>query len=213
MEKQDLIELREDSMWGKKPDLPETFILFPNECIGGGAIRRWFQKEPNHKDSDIDLFYITTEEPHLEGNMQKRIAYFVENNYKRNETKNAITFSDERYKFQIIKKDFDSWKSIIEQFDFKCCQFLWVPSDEGLKILSKPDAVMSTARKHLALNQMNKGFEVDTLRRAFKYYAQGFKPCMGTFRDIALGLGMSAEDVNKQIEFSPGGGKRVIRFD
>ena len=52
------------------------------------------------------------------------------------------------------------------------------------------------------------------MRRAFKYQRKGFEPCLGTIRDIAEVIRtLNEEELKAQVELSPAGGKRFVRFD
>jgi len=57
-------------------------------------------------------------------------------------------------------------------------------------------------------------FAADSLRRAFKYQTKGFTPCAGTIRDLATAFTtITREQIQAQVEMSPNGGKRLVRFD
>jgi len=193
----DLIILQEQEMWGRLPsmsiDLPQGFV------IAGGAIRRWFTGE--EQTSDIDLFRVDGKEEYelpIKGLSKKRSTQ-IQDTYKLgNQT------------VQVIKRPYDSIENLIESFDYQHCQF----SYDGTTIYATKEAIITSVRKHLSLNNVIEGFELDTLRRAFKYCKQGFMPCVGTIQAIGKMLQDSDSILDEQAQLSPSGGRRkVIRFD
>lgn len=183
-------------------DKPKVNLTNTNTWIAGGAIRSWFVKE--HL-SDIDVF--SSNESHMErfktdnGITKEHLAFT---------SQNADTYKVNNFMIQLIKIYKPDIPSLFDSFDYTCCQFAW----DGTKIYSTTEAIVSTLRKHLSIHKIQKGYEVDSLRRAFKYYEKGYKPCMGTIRDLAKSFSEVKEEViQKQAEISPNGGYRIVRWD
>ena len=190
-----MIELSKQEMQGYIPDLeiPDGFV------IAGGSIRRWFTGEK--QDSDFDYFRIDGEENYklsIDG-----ISEIYSNQIQ-------TTYSLDGKRLQSIKKRYVSVEDLFEHFDFHHCQFAY----DGENIFTTKKAIISSLRKHLSFNNVIEGFELDTLRRAFKYQRQGFTPCSGTIADIAMMLKASDSDFDQQRIMSPNGGKKnIVRFD
>jgi hypothetical protein len=203
-----------DSQWmkGKAPEIkvPSGFL------VAGGAIRRWYSGEK--QDSDIDVFH---------GDPDRRKVLATEwESMKISSTKMNATYRIAGKIVQLIELDFpnDSYnidpdpeamecypEALFDKFDFHHCCWAW----DGKHVYTTPEAIMTTERKHLALHHPQNGFEMDTLRRAFKYQRSGFSPCVGTLQDL-VGMIRTAPDESlaHQIEYSPGGEKRkIIRYD
>jgi hypothetical protein len=52
------------------------------------------------------------------------------------------------------------------------------------------------------------------VRRSFKYQTKGFFPCAGTMRSLAEAIrSLTDDEIKKQVEMSPAGGQRIVRFD
>ena len=186
-------------MLGKKPE----FVL-PEGCwIAGGAIRAWFTGK--EVSNDIDVFAID----------EKRLVRFVEQNKLDASTKvskpSLDTYTHKGKPVQLIRVFSNDVDELLSKFDYTLCQFAW----DGNHVYSTLEAVISTERKHLSVNEFQEGFELDSLRRAFKYAEKGFRPCLGTIRDIAKRMNRVTESsLAKQEVMSPGGNKRgIIRFD
>lgn len=191
----DFLELEKNEMKGYLPELeiPEGFV------IAGGSIRRWFLGEK--QESDFDYFRVDDKkdwELPIKG-LKETYSNRVQTTYK---LKGKI--------IQAIKRPYSSVNGLFRQFDFHHCQFAYT----GDEIFTTKKAIISSTRKHLSLNTIIEDFELDTLRRAFKYQRQGFTPCEGTIADIAIKLKNSDSDFEKQKTMSPGGGKKsIIKFD
>ena len=175
----------EGLMYGRKPELelPEDGSVW----IAGGAIRRWFTGEKQDPKSDIDLFAMDFDRltAYAKG-MKFRQVY---------DTKNATTYKWRDQTIQTIKLTSPTPEESMAKFDFKHCQFAY----DGKKIYATDEAVICSLRKHLMFNNMLKGYEVDTLRRAFKYQREGYTPCGGTLRDLARALrGLTEEEIAGQ---------------
>lgn len=196
----EIITLRRDDMRGPVPPIAPA-----NGCwICGGAVRRWFKGEENL--SDVDVFSDKIE------NLEAFIETLKEDHTVRLalETPHADTYLVGNVKVQIIKIHQPDPVKLIESFDYNVCQFAWTETG----IIASREAVIGTLRGHLSVGVINKAFAVDSLRRAFKYTDKGYKPCLGTIRDIANSLReLTEEEVKKQVEMSPGGGIRFVRFD
>lgn len=180
---------------------PPKVHLIDGTWACGGSIRRWFTGEK--QNSDIDIF---------RRNEETERAFIVANsleNKTRNEAPNTLTWKDPP--IQIIRFDRSSIEEVLENFDFTICQFGW----DGNKIWTTPEAIISTTRKHLAVAKIQEGYELDSLRRAFKYAESGYCPCLGTLKEIGLAFARAtAEKVEQQSELSPGGGMRQkMRWD
>lgn len=187
-------------MRGKKPDI----TLVDGSCIAGGAVRQWFTGREGI--SDIDIFFQN------ESALKSFIAQSLPSNTAPvHQTVNADTYLKGEQVIQCIKlKYFVDIQELFDSFDFTCCQFAFCDG----KIYSTVEAVVSTLRGHLGIHKIQKGFELDSLRRAFKYQKKGFKPCLGTMRSLAESFrDIQPEDLAKQTEISPAGGKRLIRYD
>lgn len=195
----DIIKLSENMMLGKKPD---TVELVDDCWIAGGAIRSWFNREPA---SDIDIFFASFEQRDL----------FLEKNRLNKDNLAFSSTTADTYKkgnqlIQAIKIYKPTVEELFDSFDFTICQFAY----DDVEIFTTAEAIVSSLRKHLAVHKIQKGYEVDSLRRAFKYYEKGYKPCLGTIRDLALAFSMVQEaTIQQQIEISPGGGHRGVRWD
>lgn len=194
-----LLQLLLDDMRGKIPPIEPSCGCF----IAGGAIRRWFTG--GEKLSDIDVFGPS------KSHTDEFIKEFGLNAVQTDDTKNATTYAVAGVKLQVIKHYHPTIEALLESFDFNVCQFGW--SDDGIFATQK--AVIGVLRGHLSVATIHKDFAVDSLRRAFKYNAKGFTPCGGTIRDLANSLrGLTEEEVKKQVEMSPRGGKwKIVRFD
>ena len=194
-----IVELKTDEMLGKRPNI----ILTEGACIAGGAIRKWFTGK--EKDSDVDIFFKdkTSHEKFLENTCA--------NAEKLCETNNAETYKKDGIVIQCIKiKYYNSISELFDSFDFACCQFAYMNNT----IYSTKEAILSTLRNHLAIHKIQKGFELDSLRRAFKYKEKGFEPCWGTLKALGESFReITPEDLNNQTEISPSGGKRLVRYD
>lgn len=193
----DIIKLSEDEMFGENPSIPIDDGVF----LAGGSVRAWFCRD--EKVMDYDLFFTSPEKLAL---------------YKKTHLSEAKVLRDEEFLFECIKDDKkiqlikrlwpQSVEELFKRFDFHLCQFA-VTSD-GIWTTKK--AVLSVLRKRLSFNNHQTGFEVDTLRRAFKYAKKGYSPCIGCLADLARIF--KDADIDKQIQFYPDGKtKRVIRFD
>lgn len=194
-----IVKLNKDQMWGKKPVIEPV----AGTIIAGGAIRQWFSKDES--ESDIDVFCI--DEKSEESFIDTRLKGFkiIGSN------KNSITFSNEKSLVQVIQilrpKDV---ADLFDNFDFHLCQFAW-SNDE---IFASVEGIMSVTRKHLSIHKLKRDFAVDSLRRAFKYQKKGYEPCLGTIRDLANAFReLTHEEVQNAVEISPGGGRRIVRFD
>ena len=192
----DIIELPEKIMLGKEPDV----IMTGGVWIAGGSIRSWFNGE---ETPDIDVF----------AKDEKSMNLFIQENQLKNLVSKSAT--TETYRrggdiVQAIRLYYDSVENLLDSFDYTICQFAW----DNDKIYSTMEAVVATLRKHLAVHKVQPGYEVDSLRRAFKYFDKGYKPCLGTLQGLALSFsGIEKEVINKQVELSPGGGKRIVKWD
>lgn len=192
-----LIQLKPDDMRGVEPPIKPIAGCF----ICGGAVRRWFNDR--EKLSDVDVFAPSAE--HHVNFMKSLPSAEVSSDHA-----NATTYTVDGVLVQCIKKYFPTLQDTIESFDFNVCQFGWCESG----IFATAPAIIGVLRGHLAVNKLVKAFATDSLRRAFKYQRKGFSPCLGTIRDLALGLReLTEEEIKTQIEISPKGGKRGIRYD
>jgi hypothetical protein len=110
----------------------------------------------------------------------------------------------------LIKLYRNTIEDLFDCFDFTICQFAW----DGNDIFSTIEGVITTERKHLSVHKVQKGFEIDSLRRAFKYFEKGYKPCLGTIGELGKSLaGTELKEIEQQIQISPGGNKRIVRWD
>lgn len=193
----EIVELHADDMRGLKPCVEPT----AGACIAGGAVRGWFSGA--EKLSDIDVFCADDES-------ETRFIGSLAGYREIGKSKHARNFSDGKHLVQVIGLRFPDTRSLFDSFDFKLCQFAW----NSAGIWATPQAIIGTLRGHLSVHKIQPGFEMDSLRRAFKYQRKGFSPCLGTLRDLSGAIRpLTEEGIKKQTEISPGGGKRVIRYD
>lgn len=170
--------------------------------IAGGCVRRWFTgKEPL---SDIDVFAPS------EKGLLEFIGKLGNNLEPVYETQNADTYLVKDCRIQLIKFHYSTAEELVNNFDFNVCQFVWTETG----IFATQKAIIGTLRGHLSVNRILKNFAADSLRRAFKYQLNGFLPCAGTIRDLATSfVELTPEEIKAQIELSPKGGNRIVRFD
>ena len=193
-----LVKIEEHLLKGVKPNID---IKDPNIWIAGGAVRRWFSGEK--QDSDIDI--LSSKKEYLD-----KFVMDMQLGRPKFSTKTADTYIVDKTAIQIIKLYSNSPEESLDGFDFKHCQFFY--TTEG--VYATHEAIICTLRKHLAVHRIRRGFEMDSLRRAFKYHSQGYNPCYGTLRDLAFAImQMDQSSMMQQIEISPSGGTRVVRFD
>ena len=87
-----------------------------------------------------------------------------------------------------------------DSFDFTVCQFGW----DGKDIFGTSLGLVSVLRGHLGVHKIDKALATDSLRRAFKYAAKGYKPCHATIRDLGLSFNsLTKEEIESQIQISP----------
>lgn len=184
-------------MRGESPSLTPV----DGTWIAGGSIRRWFTGEK--QDADVDVFGID----------EAALARFAEKHgltKKVHEHKNATSYRKGPTIYQLIKIHSTTPAETLDKFDFQHCRFAW----DGKEVISTVEAVACATRKALMVHKIQVGYELDTLRRAFKYQSQGYKPCMGCLHAIASSFREVEESkLQEQLEQSPGGGKRVVRYD
>mgnify|MGYP000934662537 CR=1 FL=1 len=157
-----LITIKEELMLGKKPD-----VTVPEGCwMAGGAVRRWFTGEP--QNSDVDLF--TSSEEIAKANIPSSAKEF----------KNCWTYRENGHKVQFIKIYFPTVIDCVSKFDFTICQFVYVKG----YVQATLDAIITASRKRLAVAAIQPSYEMDSLRRAFKYSKAGYSPCAGTIREL-----------------------------
>ncbi len=155
-------------------------------------------------ESDIDVFF-TSEDSMKIFCFENKLA----NPYFKSDT--ADTYRHNGNRVQTIKVYRDTLQSLFSRFDYVHCQFA---IDVDGNMWSTQEALVCTLRKHLMFGSCEKGFELDCLRRAFKYHARGYKPCNGTLMSIAqIFSSVPKEELEKQAVMSPGGGQRILRFD
>ncbi len=206
-----LIELTKQEMLGR---IPADITVPSGYVIAGGAIRRWFTGE--RQDSDFDYFIVgdsisaiipdSVVDPDIEIppliTPEHKLVY-----------KNLVneTYRYKGHMVQLILKEYKDIEELLNSFDFHHCQFAW----DGTTIYTTKLGIISSMRKHLSFNNAVEGFQLDTLRRAFKYQHQGYTPCIGTLQSLAsMFTGMDKKKLDEMVEMSPSGGKRrVIRYD
>lgn len=186
-------------MAGHRPPIEPT----EGSWIAGGAVRRWFNDGESLQD--VDVFAPTLGS--LDAFRKERLSGFDESQ----KTTNAITYWNGKIKVQLITgRLFPTVEACLDAFDFTICQFAWTKAG----IYTTEEAIISTLRRHLSVHRITKEFALDSMRRAFKYQRKGFEPCLGTIRDIAIVIRtLDEEELKNQIELSPAGGKRFVRFD
>ena len=142
--------------------------------IGGGFIRDCFLGKQH---ADIDMFF--------EGEGQRKRFKSYNNHLFSNlvhESPNAETYKFDQHTIQLIKKDFISFGDYFEQVDFTICQFVM----EGGHFYSTTSAIVDALKGQLVVKSIQEGFELDSLRRAFKYQQKGFKPTFACMVELAL---------------------------
>lgn len=187
-----------DTSWckGKKP-----LFKVPEGCwLAGGCCRRWYTGEPQNSDYD----YYTTDEQ-----AAQRLIEELNLNNRVFTSATADTYDVAGQKVQVMKIYRKNIEDTFRHFDYRHCQFAY----DGKDFYTTPEALICAERKHLSVNTVLPEFAMDTLRRAFKYHKQGYIPCAGTLQDLAIALKDKDVDVKNQIEQSPSGGKRIIRYD
>ena len=181
-----VVELQEQHMRGEKPDV----ALVPRCWIAGGCVRRWFVG--GKQESDIDVFCETDaagEEFVKANGLNERI---------RNDR--MVMFFNSPIQLILQPRYTGGMEELIDHFDFTLCQFAY----DGKRIISTTNAITSVLRKHLGVHRIQPGYEIDSLRRAFKYRNSGYKPCIGTIRDLANALNQApAENLRKFDTISP----------
>ena len=192
------IQLEKTFMLGKQiPEIPPGW-----EWIVGGAVRSWFCGD---NLEDIDLLFKSEENLNSYGDL------LITQKYKKTHShKNADTYKKEDIIIQLIKKYWVDIDGVFNSFDYDLCCFA---IDASGLIFSTDKAIISALRKRLSVNNIQAGYELDSLRRAFKYFEKGYKPCLGCLADIAHSLGMSGERISQQISFYQDGKPRIARFD
>ncbi len=165
----------------------------------GGAVRRWFAGEP--QTSDIDIFACDEEAE----------AAFIEANSLTEHRRTPRVCSFVASPIQLIRVPrFTDARDCIAHFDFALCQFAW----DGTLIHTTIEALVSTLRRHLAVVAIQPGYELDSLRRAFKYTLAGYRPCLGTLMQLGAAFQRTGVDLEQQVAISPSGGTRhAIAWD
>lgn len=192
-----IVEIPRMLLTGEPTDLKIT----QGTWVAGGAIRCWYLQKPNK--SDIDFFFVSE---------QAAEDFKRENNIgnPRYVHKNADTFLVNGMRIQLIKLYHSNVESLLDSFDFTICQFAY----DGKTVYATADAMITAARGHLMVHKIQQGYELDSLRRAFKYAKKGFEPCLGCLKMIAESFReLPQESLSNQFEISPSGGKRVLRYD
>lgn len=195
----DLIKIDQKLLLGKRPVLEPV----PGTFIAGGAIRQWFVG--NEPSSDIDVF----------GTSPDKLSEFINSRLigakpliDRN---NLKSFEFRGQLIQVIYFDYyENIHNLLDSFDFNVCQFGW----DGTDVYSTQYALTSVLRGHLGAHKITPVLAADSLRRAFKYADKGYKPCLGTLRDLGLSFsGLKKEEIESQVQISPGGGARTVGVD
>lgn len=171
-----------------------------NTWIAGGAIRDIIAGE-NFNDIDV---YACNEEA---------FQIFHENliNCKVLFNNNIVkTFDFYGQKLQLIKRYFPNPEECLMAFDYTICQFAY----DGEFIYFNPESLLHLGRKALVVNNLQKGFEVDSLRRLLKYVKRGYTICNGGLMDLVTAFSkMSESDIKQQTEFYPDGSVKIQRWD
>ena len=184
-----IITLEERHMRGTKPDVR----LVPGTWVAGGAVRRWFTGEK--QENDIDVFCSSLSEYEDAANEFIKVNGLIE----RIRNDRMVMFQKSPIQL-LLHPRFTTSRETIEHFDFALCQFAWINGE----IIATMEAVLSTLRNHLAVAKIQPGYEIDSLRRAFKYAKQGYQPCIGTVRDLAAALhSATSENIQKFQTISP----------
>jgi len=195
-----IIEIPKTLLAGEPTDLKITADCW----IAGGAIRNWYLGKPNKSDIDFFFAHEAAFELFKSENSMSGVRPIQS-------SKNAETFKVNGKLIQLIRvADYANVEALLDSFDFTVCQFAY----DGEKVYSTVEAITCVHRGHLMVNKIQAGYELDSLRRAFKYAKKGFEPCWGCLKEIADSFrDLSADALQQQLEISPSGGKRVKRFD
>lgn len=180
-----VVEIKPELMNGAQPNV----VLTEGSWIAGGSIRRWFTGEK--QDSDVDVFFQSADD----------VPAFIKTNnlIERIRNDRMVMFKNSPVQV-ILGHHFPTPEATIDHFDFTICQFAW----DGKQIISTVDAIVTTLQKKLAIHEVQKGYEPDTLRRLIKYTRQGFVPCIGTVRALIKAIhAATPESIAKLDEISP----------
>jgi hypothetical protein len=196
----EIITLDQKHMKGSRP----TLHLPEGIWIAGGAVRSWFDGSEFSRDVDV---FATGENPVKEFIKRNRLDSLSPSR----DTEQLTEYKRGQQIIQIIRFYRTSLEDVFDHFDFTLCQF----GMDNEKAYCTPEALISLSRKHLAVHKIQEGFEFDTMRRSYKYMAKGYKPCLGTMRDIANSfISKTQEQLDTQVSISPGGGSRLhVRWD
>ena len=185
-------------------DFPELKNLVSFEfggCwVGGGYIRDMIL---GAKPSDIDVF----------GPDQSARDSFIKNNGVR--VKKSAKFMrtgcwhGTETPVQVIDRDFKDIADMISRFDFTVCQFAW----DGKNVFATERALVDVARRRIQVANIQEGFELDSMRRLYKYMGKGFSVCANTLKEVAEALRRDSVKLDEQIKFYPDGSPVLNVFD
>lgn len=173
-------------MSGEQPpvELPDDKSVW----LCGGCIRSWFTGD--EKTKDIDVF--AKNQPSLDN---FRRLNRIEDSHLSWKHDRADTYRFRDAPIQLIKVFSDDILTTLDKFDYTICQFGY----DGEIIYSTVQAVWSVLTKRLSVHQIQTGYELDSIRRAFNYQKRGYEVCSGTILELAKAILNSNPDaITKQ---------------
>jgi hypothetical protein len=198
-------ELPKEQLITKFPDFKFEDDNKINVVIAGGSVR---DSLFGLKYNDIDIFGLT------KGDLDR----FVSLNLSKSKGYKMVYFNDNlrtyrkgNIKVQIIYREYDTFESILDSFDFTVCQFMY----DGEKVICNPSSMMDVSHKRIVINHIDPLFVLDTIRRVQKYIQKGYVICNGGIKEIMDKCrSITKEEYDQNIEFYPNTEEvRIIRFD
>jgi hypothetical protein len=198
-------ELPKEQLITKFPDFKFEDDNKINVVIAGGSVR---DSLFGLKYNDIDIFGLT------KGDLDR----FVSLNLSKSKGYKMVYFNDNlrtyrkgNIKVQIIYREYDTFESILDSFDFTVCQFMY----DGEKVICNPSSMMDVFHKRIVINHIDPLFVLDTIRRVQKYIQKGYVICNGGIKEIMDKCrSITKEEYDQNIEFYPNTEEvRIIRFD
>lgn len=144
--------------------------------VCGGAVRAVINNEPI---SDFDIFF--QEEKYFKDFIErvKKIRGFIEED---RQLPTCYSFSIKRekeiYKYQAVSTLYGTIETILDSFDFVCCQVGY----QNNIFYYYPLAMLDIVRKRITINKISK--PISTLRRLIKYSQKGYYACTGALLEV-----------------------------
>ena len=153
---------------------PES-VMNSDVFIAGGACRAAFAGE---QISDLDIYF-------KNGESFTKFKAKIEEYYKPLFTSdNAISYeTDNKLKFQLIKKIFDYPENVMAQFDFTICMCSYTPA---LDLIQMHDNFMEHVAGRMLVFNPDAKYPINSLFRAHKFIKKGYK--ISAIEWIKLGL-------------------------